>query len=131
MCSVKRTIVLNHEEVKDTDEEDVDVNGDAIKENDGDQSSKSTADKHADSFQEHAISCAVVNPDDSAACAPLDPTQPTTAAQDFAARAVQKAYREWREMRIQFIKGLNWKPSLHVNVEADNFDDNPQSGGAV
>ena len=38
-----------------------------------------------------------------------------TAAQDFAARAVQKAYREWREMRIQFVKGMSWKTTLNVD----------------
>jgi hypothetical protein len=45
--------------------------------------------------------------------------EPQTAAQDFAARAVQKAYREWREMRIQFVKGLNWKSSLEVDDDID------------
>jgi hypothetical protein len=43
-----------------------------------------------------------------------------TAAQDFAARAVQKAYREWREMRIQFVKGMSWKTTLNVEEEEAN-----------
>ena len=49
---------------------------------------------------------------------------PTTAAQDFAARAVQKAYRDWREMRIQFVKGMAWKTTLNVDDEEANSPHN-------
>jgi hypothetical protein len=37
------------------------------------------------------------------------------AAEEFAARAVQKAFRDWREARIQLIKGLAWKSTLITN----------------
>jgi len=46
----------------------------------------------------------------------------TTQAEDFAARAVQKAYREWREIRIQFVKGMDWKPTLEVDDSGDEED---------
>ena len=39
-----------------------------------------------------------------------------TVAQDFAARALQKAYREWREVRIQNSKGLlHRRPEVRVS----------------
>ena len=39
-----------------------------------------------------------------------------TVAQDFAARALQKAYREWREIRIQNSKGwLHRRPEVRVS----------------
>jgi len=44
-----------------------------------------------------------------------------TAAEDFAARAVQKAYREWREKRIQVMKGVNLTMAIPVNGKEHDF----------
>jgi hypothetical protein len=38
-----------------------------------------------------------------------------TAAEDFAARAVQKAYRDWREQKIQVHKGTAWTTKLPLH----------------
>jgi len=43
-----------------------------------------------------------------------------TAAEDFAARAVQKAYREWREKKIQVMKAIN--RTKHIPVNAREHD---------
>ena len=46
-----------------------------------------------------------------------------TVAEDFAARAVQKTFREWREVRVQFKKGMVWRATLDGDNVDDSMDD--------
>ena len=50
-------------------------------------------------------------------CSDKVPT-PHSAAQDYAARTVQKAFRDWREMRIHFVKGMNWRTTMNAEDDA-------------
>ena len=110
LCSVKRTIVHQSED-NHLDDDAVEKSGDGEDDRDKSQSKDSRLDDslNAGRSQGGSPTRGASTPDTETS---WNKEETTTAAQDFAARAVQKAYRDWREMRVQYVKGFHWKPML-------------------
>jgi len=48
--------------------------------------------------------------------------RPPTAAEDYAARSVQQAYREFREKRLQVLKGVRRTTFIHLNTDPSDIN---------